>query len=239
MNKLESLYEGKAKILYKTDSEGILIQHFKDDATAFDGIKKGSIGGKGRANNLISSRLFRLLEKSGIKTHYIETLSDNEMSVHDVQIIPVETVVRNISTGSLCKRYGLEEGLEFQKPIVEFYYKSDELHDPLMNNDHIIAMDLANAEELEEIRILALKVNEILKGFFDSIGVILVDFKLEFGRCAEGILLADEISPDTCRFWEKETKRKMDKDRFRQDLGDVEETYEEMLTRITGANGDS
>ncbi len=235
MQKGEKLYEGKAKIIYKTVNPDIYVQYFKDDATAFDGVKKGQITGKGVANNLISSRLFALLEKSGVPTHFVEKLSDNEMAVKSVQIVPVELVIRNVSTGSLCRRYGVKEGIAFGQSIVELYYKNDELHDPLMNEDHIIAFKLATREELAQMREMGLKINEILRAFFDTIGITLVDFKLEFGRHKGQIILADEISPDTCRFWEKGSNRKLDKDRFRFDLGDVEDTYLEMMKKVTEA----
>ena len=233
MNKGDKLYEGKAKILYRTEDPDLLLQHFKDDATAFDGVKKGTIIGKGVANNTISASLFSLLREYDVDSHFVQKISADEMLVRNVQIIPVEVVVRNISTGSLCRRYGVAEGIVFNEPIVELYYKDDELHDPLMNDDHVIAMKLANREELERMKSQARRVNEILEEFFDSIGIRLVDFKLEFGRFHGKILLADEISPDTCRFWEKGSNRKLDKDRFRQDLGDVEKTYGEMMKRIT------
>lgn len=233
MNKGDKLYEGKAKILYRTEDPDLLLQHFKDDATAFDGVKKGTIIGKGVANNTISASLFSLLREYDVDSHFVQKISADEMLVRNVQIIPVEVVVRNISTGSLCRRYGVAEDIVFNEPIVELYYKDDELHDPLMNDDHVIAMKLANREELERMKSQARRVNEILKEFFDSIGIRLVDFKLEFGRFHGKILLADEISPDTCRFWEKGSNRKLDKDRFRQDLGDVEKTYGEMMKRIT------
>jgi len=233
MNKGDKLYEGKAKILYRTEDPDLLLQHFKDDATAFDGVKKGTIIGKGVANNTISASLFSLLREYDVDSHFVQKISADEMLVRNVQIIPVEVVVRNISTGSLCRRYGVAEGIVFNEPIVELYYKDDELHDPLMNDDHVIAMKLANREELERMKSQARRVNEILEEFFDSIGIRLVDFKLEFGRFHGNILLADEISPDTCRFWEKGSNRKLDKDRFRQDLGDVEKTYGEMMKRIT------
>lgn len=233
MNTKQKIYEGKAKILYKTDDPDVLLQYFKDDATAFDGVKKGTIIGKGVANNTISSNLFSLLREHGINSHFIQKISENEMLVKNVEIVPVEVVIRNISTGSLCRRYGVKEGLVFGEPIVELYYKDDELHDPLMNDDHIFALKLANREELALMKVQALQVNTILKEFFNSIGINLVDFKLEFGRFHGQILLADEISPDTCRFWEKGSNRKLDKDRFRQDLGDVEKTYNEMMQRIT------
>ena len=234
MNTQKKLYEGKAKILYQTDDPDLLLQYFKDDATAFDGVKKGTIVGKGVANNRISSALFSLLKKHGVDSHFVEQISDNEMLVKKVNIIPVEVVVRNISTGSLCRRYGVAEGLVFDEPVVELYYKDDELHDPLMNDDHVAVMALADRNELSQMKALALQVNSVLKEFFSSIGIRLVDFKLEFGRFHDEILLADEISPDTCRLWEKGSNRKLDKDRFRQDLGDVEKTYTEMMQRIAG-----
>lgn len=232
MEKREKLYEGKAKIIYKTDVDDLVIQHFKDDATAFDGVKKDTVLGKGVANNNISSKLFELLHKEGIKTHFEKKLNDNEMLVKNVEIVQVETIVRNISAGSFCRKYGVEEGIIFEAPTVEFSYKSDEFHDPLMNDDHIRVMNLATSEEIDTIRKKALEINEILKKFFDSIGIIVVDFKLEFGHYKGEVILADEISPDTCRFWDKETKKKLDKDRFRFDLGGVEETYAEMMKRI-------
>lgn len=228
------LYEGKAKILYRTEDPDLLRQVFKDDATAFDGLKKGSISGKGLVNNRISARLFTLLREHGIDSHFVRQLADNEMLVKRVAIVPVEVVVRNISTGSLCRRYGMQEGIVLDEPIVELYYKDDALHDPLMNDDHVLALQLATRDELAHMKSQALQVNAILKEFFDQLGIRLVDFKLEFGRHHGRLLLADEISPDTCRFWEKESHRKLDKDRFRHDLGDVEKTYQEMLQRITG-----
>lgn len=234
MEKGKQIYEGKAKIIYETSDPELVIQHFKDDATAFNGIKKGQIIGKGVANTAISSSLFELLEKNGVRTHFVKKISDNDMLVKRVKIIPVEVVVRNISAGNLCKRYGIKEGIIFKTPIVECYYKNDALNDPLMNDDHIIGLEIATAGELSSMKWDALRINEILKKFFDSIGVNLVDFKLEFGHYKNKVLLADEISPDTCRFWEKGTNRKLDKDRFRFDLGDVEKTYEEMMKRIIG-----
>jgi len=236
MNKVEKLYEGKAKIVYTTSDPELVIQHFKDDATAFDGIKKGQIGGKGIANNQISSHLFGLLEKNGIKTHFIKKLAENEMLVRRVKIIPVELVVRNVAAGRLCRRYGIPEGRVFESPIVECYYKNDEFHDPLLNDEHVVQFQLATPAELAGIKATALKINTILMEFFDTVGVTLVDFKLEFGRYQDTLLLADESSPDTCRFWEKGTNRKLDKDRFRFDLGDVEAAYAEMLKRITGGH---
>lgn len=230
----EKIYEGKAKIIFSTADPKLVIQHFKDDATAFDGLKKGKISGKGVANNRISCHLFKLLAEQGIPTHFVRQLSDNEMLVQRVEIIPVELVVRNIAAGSLCKRYGIAEGTVFAQPLVECYYKNDAFHDPLMNDDHVVLFKLATAAELATIKQYAVRINTILQQFFASIGIDLVDFKLEFGRYDHEILLADEISPDTCRFWEKDTRRKLDKDRFRFDLGDVENTYAEMLRRITG-----
>jgi phosphoribosylaminoimidazole-succinocarboxamide synthase len=234
MDKIEKLYEGKAKIVYSTADPELVIQHFKDDATAFDGVKKGQISGKGVANNLISCYLFELLEKNCIATHFIKKLSENEMLVRKVQIIPVELVVRNVAAGSLCKRYGIPEGQIFSESIVECYYKNDAFHDPLMNDEHVVRFNLATADELRHIKTTAVRINTILQRFFDSVSIRLVDFKLEFGRFKESLILADEISPDTCRFWEKGTNRKLDKDRFRFDLGDVEGAYAEMLKRITG-----
>ncbi len=232
MKRLEKLYEGKAKVIFKTDNPDLVIQYFKDDATAFDGVKKDTVNGKGVANNSISSKLFELMKKNGIETHYEEKLSDNEMLVKRVEIIQTETIVRNISAGSFCRRYGFDEGVEFEAPTVEFSYKSDEYHDPLMCDDHIRVMGLATEDEIFQMRTMALKINQILQTFFDSIGITVVDFKVEFGRYKGRIILADEISPDTCRFWDKVTKKKLDKDRFRYDLGDVEETYAEMMKRI-------
>lgn len=227
------LYEGKAKILYETDDPDLLRQVFKDAATAFDGIKKGTIRNKGIVNNRISVRLFTLLREHGIDSHFVRQLADNAMLVRRVVIVPVEVVVRNISTGSLCRRYGLVEGRTFAEPIVELYYKNDELHDPLMNDDHVLALQLASRAEIARMKTEARRINVILQEFFDARGIRLVDFKLEFGRYHGELLLADEISPDTCRFWEKESNRRLDKDRFRHDLGDVEQTYQEMLQRIT------
>lgn len=234
MKPLEKIYEGKAKIIFATADPQLVIQHFKNDATAFDGTKKGQIAGKGVANNLISSYLFQLLAQHGIPTHFVSQLNDQEMLVKRVSIIPVELVVRNIAAGSLCKRYGIAEGTTFPRPIIEAYYKDDALHDPLMNDDHVLLFGLATETELQKMKSLALSINTVLKAFFQSIRIDLVDFKLEFGRYEDTIILADEISPDTCRFWEQGTRRKLDKDRFRFDLGDVENTYAEMLRRITG-----
>jgi phosphoribosylaminoimidazole-succinocarboxamide synthase len=238
MEKLEQLYEGKAKKVFKTsDPEKYWIE-YKDDATAFNGEKKGTIAGKGTMNNEISSIFLGLLMEKGIKNHFIKKISVREQLVQKVVIIPIEVVVRNIAAGSLAKRLGWEEGKELLKPIVEFYYKNDELNDPFINNDHISVLGLASESELEEIRNQALRINEILKDFLVHKRIILVDFKLEFGRTSTGkIILADEISPDTCRFWDANTKEKLDKDRFRRDMGQVEEAYQEILHRIGGSTG--
>lgn len=233
MEKLEQLYEGKAKKVYATEDPALLIVSYKDDATAFNGKKKGTISGKGIINNKMSNRLMTKLEQAGVPTHFVEELNDRETLVKKVQIVPLEVIVRNISTGSFCKRYGFPEGVVFDAPTVEYSYKNDELNDPLICDDHILAMKLTTEEELETIRRYALRVNEFLKAFWLSCGVILVDFKLEFGRLADGtIILADEISPDTSRLWDAETKKKLDKDRFRQDLGGVEEAYAEIMRRL-------
>ena len=220
MEKKEQLYEGKAKKVYATDDPDLVIVSYKDDATAFDGTKKGTIRGKGAVNNRMSNFLMGKLSAAGIPTHFVEELNDRETVVKKVQIVPLEVIVRNVSAGSFAKRYGVEEGIPFDEPTFEFSYKNDDLHDPLLNTSHA----------------LALKVNEVLKAFFAECGVRLIDFKLEFGRLPDGtIVLADEISPDTCRFWDAKTNEKLDKDRFRRDLGNVEEAYEEMMRRVFGA----
>ena len=234
MTRGEKLYEGKAKILYATEDPTLVIQYFKDDATAFNAQKRGTIIGKGVVNNQIASTLFQLLEREGIPTHFVKQLSDRDMLVKRVQIIPLEVTMRNIVAGGMAKMLGLEEGIVLKQPVFEWHYKSDPLNDPLINDDHIFALGAATAEELAEIRRWSAKVNTILKTYFASRGIDLVDFKLEFGRFSGRILLADEISPDTCRFWEQGTKKKLDKDRFRRDLGDVEAAYQEMLHRVIG-----
>ena len=235
MEKREQLYEGKAKKVYKTDDPELYIVSYKDDATAFDGQKKGTIVGKGVVNNRMSNYLMRLLEKAGVPTHYVQELNDRETVVKKVSIVPLEVIIRNISAGSFAKRYGVEEGIVFDAPTIEFSYKNDELHDPLINAYHARALKLATAGEIENIKSLAFKVNDTLKAYFLSLGVKLVDFKLEFGRLSDGsIVLADEISPDTCRFWDAETNEKLDKDRFRRDLGGVEDAYREMMKRVLG-----
>jgi len=228
------LYEGKAKKVFITDREGEYMVEFKDDATAFNGAKKGTITGKGYFNAQISARLFTLLEKKGIPTHFLSLVSDREMLVKGVEIFKVEVVVRNIAAGSLCSRLGLEEGYQMPIPILEFYYKSDELGDPMINDYHIAALQLATAEQMDTVKHMALRVNQILTEHFHGVGIELVDFKLEFGLHEGHVLLGDEISPDPCRFWDAETKTKLDKDRFRRDLGGVEDAYAEVLKRLGG-----
>ena len=230
------LYEGKAKKVYATDQPEYVIVVYKDDATAFNGEKRGTIGGKGELNNRMTAIFFELLGGAGIPTHFVERLSDREQLVKRVTIVPIEVVVRNVAAGSLSKRLGLSEGQELPRPIVELYYKSDELGDPLINEDHIAILGIATPEQLARIREYALTVNSLLREDLAGRRVLLVDFKLEFGTDAAGtILLADEISPDTCRFWDADTHEKLDKDRFRRDLGGVEEAYQEMLRRLVGA----
>ena len=234
MQKLEQLYEGKAKQVFNTDQPGIYWVQYKDDATAFDGLKKGTINNKGALNNLISIHFFKMLEQQGITNHFVEAVNDREMIVRAVKIILVEVVVRNIAAGSLAKRLGLEEGTPLRHTVVEYYYKSDELHDPMINDDHISAMELATPEQMSYIRDTALKVNGILRNYLAERGLNLIDFKLEFGIDNDGkVILADEISPDTCRFWDSQTNEKLDKDRFRRDLGNVEEAYQEVYRRLT------
>ena len=234
MRKGKQIYEGKAKKVYRTDDPRFLIVSYKDDATAFNGLKKGTITGKGIINNKMSNLLMQRLEKAGIPTHYVEELSDRETLVKKVSIIPLEVIVRNIAAGSFSKKYGVEEGIVFESPTIEFSYKNDDLGDPLLNQAHAIAMNLATAEEMETIKKYALGVNEELKEFWEECGVTLVDFKLEFGRLSDGtIVLADEISPDTCRLWDSETGEKLDKDRFRRDLGGVEAAYAEVMKRLS------
>lgn len=232
MEKRELLYEGKAKKVYATDNKDYCIVSYKDDATAFNGLKKGTIHGKGVVNNKMSNYLFRLLEKNGIKTHFVEELNDRETLVKKVQIVPLEVIVRNKAAGSLAKRLGLEEGTPMKSTVLEFSYKNDELGDPMVNDYHILAAGFATREEIDQISAMSLKVNEVLQKFFLSVNIEVIDFKLEFGRCAEGIILADEISPDTCRFWDVNTHERLDKDRFRRDMGGVEEAYAEVMKRI-------
>ena len=233
MQKLEQLYEGKAKKVFRTDDPELLIVDYKDDATAFNGLKKGSIAGKGVINNQMSNRLMAKLEKAGVPTHFVQELSPRETLVKRVSIVPLEVIVRNLSAGSFAKRYGVEEGIVFDAPTIEFSYKNDELGDPLLNSYHALALKLATAEEIDTIKRYAFQVNDFLKALWAECGVILVDFKLEFGRLADGsIVLADEISPDTCRLWDEKTHEKLDKDRFRRDLGGVEEAYAEIMRRL-------
>ncbi len=233
MEKREKLYEGKAKIVYATDEPDKVVIHFKDDTTAFDGVKKEQITGKGVINNAISSLIFELLEKRGIPTHYIKKLSDREMLAKRVEIIPVEVVVRNYAAGSFTRRYGIPEGTKLEKPLVETFWKNDELHDPLVCLEHIELLKLADPADVEEMKKIALQVNEILRAFFAAKDILLVDFKLEFGKTPDGqLVLADEISPDSCRLWDAKTKKKLDKDVFRFDLGDLKEVYNELLKRL-------
>ena len=235
MEKKEQLYEGKAKKVFATDDPNLVSVDYKDDATAFNGLKKGSIAGKGVINNRMSNLLMQMLEKNGIPTHFVRELSERETLVKKVSIVPLEVIVRNISAGSFAKRFGVEEGIVFDEPTIEFSYKNDDLGDPLMNAYHAVALKAATREEIETIKSMAFKVNEVMKQYFDSLTVILVDFKLESGKTADGkIVLADEISPDTCRLWDKTTKEKLDKDRFRRDLGGVEEAYQEIMKRVMG-----
>lgn len=235
MEKTTQLYEGKAKKVFATNDPDLVIVSYKDDATALDGLKKGTITGKGVINNRMSNYLCRLLEKHGVPTHFFEELNDRETVVKKVSIVPLEVIIRNISAGSFAKRYGVEEGIVFAEPTIEFSYKNDDLHDPLINSYHALALGLATKKEIEEIKAMAFKVNDILKEYFLSLNVKLVDFKLEFGRLKDGtIVLADEISPDTCRFWDADTNEKLDKDRFRRDMGGVEDAYNEMMKRVFG-----
>ena len=233
MEKTTQLYEGKAKKVFATENPEYVIVSYKDDATALDGLKKGTITGKGVINNRMSNFLCRLLEKHGVPTHYVKELNDRETVVKKVSIVPLEVIIRNISAGSFAKRYGVDEGIVFDEPTIEFSYKNDDLHDPLLNSYHAVALGLATREEIENIKNMAFKINSVLKEYFKSLKVTLVDFKLEFGKLSDGtIVLADEISPDTCRFWDSETNEKLDKDRFRRDLGGVEDAYEEMMKRV-------
>ena len=235
MQKKEQLYEGKAKKVFATDDPNLYIVDYKDDATAFNGQKKGQIAGKGVINNVMSNHMFQLLEQQGVQTHFVKQLSDRETLVKKVSIVPLEVIIRNISAGSFAKRYGVREGIVFKAPTIEFSYKNDDLGDPLINDYHALALELATQEEIDEIKAMAFKVNEVMKEYFDHLNVTLVDFKLEFGKTPDGkIILADEISPDTCRLWDKTTGEKLDKDRFRRDLGGVEEAYQDIMRRVMG-----
>jgi phosphoribosylaminoimidazole-succinocarboxamide synthase len=235
MEKRELIYEGKAKRVYTTDNPDLVIQYFKDDATAFNAKKRGTIVSKGILNNEISATFFELLEREGVPTHFVERLNDREMLVKRLQIIPVETVVRNIIAGSLAKRLGLEEGKSLPAPIVEYYYKSDPLDDPMINQWHVTVLGMATEAEFKTLTDMALKINAVLQRFLQGKGILLVDGKLEFGRHHGQILLGDEICPDTCRFWDSVTRKKLDKDRFRQDLGEIEEAYHEVHRRVCAA----
>ncbi|MBQ3334849.1 MAG: phosphoribosylaminoimidazolesuccinocarboxamide synthase [Eubacteriaceae bacterium] len=236
MQKLEQLYEGKAKKVFKTDDDNLYIIEYKDDATAGNGAKKGTIAGKGVINNKMTGMIYDMLAAHGIKTHLVEILSDNEQLVKAVTIFPLEVIVRNTAAGSISKRVGIPEGTVLSEPIFEFSYKNDDYDDPLINDDYAVVMGLATRDEIAYIRQTTLKINEILKDFFAKRGVNLIDFKIEFGKTADGeILLADEISPDTCRFWDAKTGEKLDKDRFRRDMGGIEEAYREMLRRVGDA----
>lgn len=233
MQKLEQLYEGKAKKVFVTDDPELYIVDYKDDATAFNGLKKGSIAGKGVINNRMSNFLFGLMEKAGVPTHLVEELSDRETLVKKVTIVPLEVIVRNTAAGSFSKRFGVEEGTKLRNPTLEFCLKDDDLGDPMINDYHITALGLATREELDTIAGMTFKVNEVLSAYFESIGIELIDFKIEFGKTTDGkIILADEISPDTCRLWDLKTREKLDKDRFRRDLGNVEDAYHEVFKRL-------
>ena len=235
MEKRDMIYEGKAKKVYTTDDKDLVIVSYKDDATAFNGLKKGTIQGKGAINNQMSNFLMQMLAKNGVPTHFVEQLNERDTVVKRVQIVPLEVIIRNISAGSFAKRYGVEEGIVFDQPTIEFSYKNDDLGDPLINDEHALALKLCTREEIDTIRRYAFRVNELLKAYFATLNIDLVDFKLEFGRLPDGtIVLADEISPDTCRFWDKDTGEKLDKDRFRRDLGGVEDAYQEVMRRLTG-----
>ena len=233
MQKLEQIYEGKAKKVYATDDPNLVIVDYKDDATALDGLKKGTIVGKGVINNQMTNRLMAKMEKAGIPTHFVQELSARETLVKKVSIVPLEVIIRNISAGHFASRYGVEEGIVFDQPTIEFSYKNDDLHDPLLNEYHALALKLATREEIDLIKKYSFAVNEVLKSFWAECGVTLVDFKLELGKTADGqIVLADEISPDTCRLWDSKTHEKLDKDRFRRDMGGVEDAYAEIMKRL-------
>ncbi|KPU45925.1 phosphoribosylaminoimidazole-succinocarboxamide synthase [Oxobacter pfennigii] len=234
MEKLEMIYEGKAKKVYKTDDPDYAIIHYKDDATAFNGLKKGTIEDKGIMNNKITSMIFEMLKENGIPTHFEKMLNEREQLCKRVEIVPLEVIVRNVAAGSLAKRLGVEEGTKLNCTVLEFCYKNDDLGDPMLNDYHILSINLATKEEIEKLSEMALKVNDILKDYFKKMNIDLIDFKLEFGRFKGEIVLADEISPDTCRFWDAVTGEKLDKDRFRRDLGDVEGAYKEILSRLGG-----
>lgn len=232
MEKLDLLYEGKAKKVFRTDNEDVLIVDYKDDATAFNGLKKGTIVGKGVINNRMTNRVFQLLEKEGIPTHYVEELSDRETAVKKVEIVPLEVIVRNVAAGSFSKKLGIEEGRKLLCPTLEFSYKNDDLGDPFINSYYALALGLATQEELDTIAEMTFKINEVMKAYFANAGIELIDFKIEFGRYHGQIILADEVSPDTCRLWDMNTHEKLDKDRFRRDMGNVEDAYNEVFKRL-------
>ncbi len=232
MEKKELLYEGKAKKVFATEDPDVLIVDYKDDATAFNGLKKGTIVGKGAINNRMTNHIFKILETKGVPTHYIEELSDRETAVKKVEIVPLEVIIRNFSAGSFAKKMGMEEGIKFKQPTLEFSYKNDDLGDPFINKYYALALDLATEEEINTIEKYAFIVNDVMREYFDSLGIELIDIKIEFGRYHGQIILADEVSPDTCRLWDKETHEKLDKDRFRRDLGNVEDAYQEVFRRL-------
>ena len=232
MEKKELLYEGKAKKVYTTEDPDVLIVSYKDDATAFNGLKKGTIVGKGAINNRMTNYIFKKLEEKGVPTHYIEELNDRETAVKKVEIVPLEVIIRNFSAGSFAKKMGMEEGVQFKCPTLEFSYKNDDLGDPFINKYYALALDLATEEEIDAITRYAFQVNEVMKEYFASLNIKLIDFKIEFGRYHGQIILADEVSPDTCRLWDKDTHEKLDKDRFRRDLGNVEDAYQEVFRRL-------
>ena len=239
MQKLEQIYEGKAKKVYATDDPNLVIVDYKDDATALDGLKKGTIVGKGVINNQMTNRLMAKMEKAGIPTHFVQELSQRETLVKKVSIVPLEVIIRNISAGHFASRYGVEEGIVFEQPTIEFSYKNDDLHDPLLNEYHALALKLATREEIDLIKKYSFAVNDVLKAFWAECGVTLVDFKLEFGKTTDGrLVLADEISPDTCRLWDSKTHEKLDKDRFRRDMGGVEDAYAEIMKRLLDHDAD-
>ena len=232
MKKVDLLYEGKAKKVYTTEDPDVLIVDYKDDATAFNGLKKGTIVGKGAINNRMTNHIFKLLEAEGVPTHLVEELSDRETAVKKVEIVPLEVIIRNFSAGSFAKKMGMEEGIEFKCPTLEFSYKNDDLGDPFINKYYALSLELATEEEIDTITKYAFKVNEVMRKYFGELGIELIDFKIEFGRFHGEIILADEVSPDTCRLWDKETHEKLDKDRFRRDMGNVEDAYNEVFRRL-------
>ena len=235
----EMLYEGKAKQVFATDDPEVVMVHYKDDATAFNGLKKGTITGKGVINNQVTNFMMQKLEQAGVPTHFVRELNERDTLVKKVQIVPLEVIIRNISAGSFAKRFGVEEGIVFENPTIEYSYKNDDLGDPMINTAQALALKLATPAEIETIRTMAFKVNEVMKAFFAEVGVDLVDFKLEFGRLSDGrLVLADEISPDTCRLWDEATHEKLDKDRFRRDLGGVEDAYAEIMGRLLAHDAD-